>query len=257
MVTEMDDRVLRDIYAWVDAIPLSRPKRNISRDFSDGVLMAEIVKFYYPKYIDLHNFPGCYKADAKRANWNLLNWKVFAKFNFKLTDDVIEALVTARPGTIEKLILLLRAKFSAHAVDGHASEISSRLPQIRGRNAQCATSPPQPPLFNPLDAKENIPDGRLPATKKLAILNYHGNRTNEQTLNAANAKHWGRFGQMCSINEITSQNRAYDLKVQECLDLQETVHILTTKLRRMTHLLELKDIRITELQSRIEFLLKS
>lgn len=24
------------IYEWVDSIPLSRPKKNISRDFSDG-----------------------------------------------------------------------------------------------------------------------------------------------------------------------------------------------------------------------------
>jgi hypothetical protein len=27
------------IYEWVDSIPLSRPKKNISRDFSDGGMM--------------------------------------------------------------------------------------------------------------------------------------------------------------------------------------------------------------------------
>jgi hypothetical protein len=31
-----DDEDLQRIYTWVDDIPLSRPKRNITRDFSDG-----------------------------------------------------------------------------------------------------------------------------------------------------------------------------------------------------------------------------
>jgi hypothetical protein len=33
---ELDDQLLQDLYAWVDQIPLSRPKRRIERDFSDG-----------------------------------------------------------------------------------------------------------------------------------------------------------------------------------------------------------------------------
>ena len=32
----MDDEELQQIYTWVDEIPLSKPKRNIARDFSDG-----------------------------------------------------------------------------------------------------------------------------------------------------------------------------------------------------------------------------
>lgn len=33
---------------WLDEIPLSKPKKVIQRDFSDGVLLAEVVKFYHP-----------------------------------------------------------------------------------------------------------------------------------------------------------------------------------------------------------------
>lgn len=33
---------LTRLYTWVDEIELSRPKRNIARDFSDGVLVAEV-----------------------------------------------------------------------------------------------------------------------------------------------------------------------------------------------------------------------
>ena len=44
---ELTDEQLRAIYAWIDAIPLSRPKRNISRDFSDGVMLAEVLLYIF------------------------------------------------------------------------------------------------------------------------------------------------------------------------------------------------------------------
>jgi len=33
---QLDEETLQYLYAWIDKIPLSRTKRNISRDFSDG-----------------------------------------------------------------------------------------------------------------------------------------------------------------------------------------------------------------------------
>ena len=33
---EVADSELKPLYQWVDEIPLSRPKRNIARDFADG-----------------------------------------------------------------------------------------------------------------------------------------------------------------------------------------------------------------------------
>ncbi len=35
-VMDVREEELQDLYMWVDGIPLSRPKRNIARDFSDG-----------------------------------------------------------------------------------------------------------------------------------------------------------------------------------------------------------------------------
>ena len=32
----LNESELEELYSWVDKIPLSRPKRNINRDFSDG-----------------------------------------------------------------------------------------------------------------------------------------------------------------------------------------------------------------------------
>jgi hypothetical protein len=33
---ELDEQLLQDLYAWIDQVPLSRSKRRIERDFSDG-----------------------------------------------------------------------------------------------------------------------------------------------------------------------------------------------------------------------------
>lgn len=68
------------MYNWVDEIPLSRPKKSISRDFADGgtsplttVLTAEIISHYFPKYVELHNYISSSSASQKLANWNTLN----------------------------------------------------------------------------------------------------------------------------------------------------------------------------------------
>jgi hypothetical protein len=36
MSVNFEDEELQQLYTWVDKVPLSRPKRHISRDFSDG-----------------------------------------------------------------------------------------------------------------------------------------------------------------------------------------------------------------------------
>jgi len=69
----LSDDELQKIYVWVDSIPLSRPKRNIARDFSDGVLTAEIAHHYFPKYVELHNYSSANSIRQKLYNWSTLN----------------------------------------------------------------------------------------------------------------------------------------------------------------------------------------
>jgi hypothetical protein len=99
---------LQDIYTWVDQIPLSRPKRNIARDFADGgngawcsgfvssqgrsrvvtrdsnsyycvlyrisaVLVSEITKHFFPRMVELHNYSSSHSVGQKLYNWNTLN----------------------------------------------------------------------------------------------------------------------------------------------------------------------------------------
>lgn len=70
---ELDEQILQDLYAWIDQIPLSRPKRRIERDFSDGVMVAELVKYYFPNWVELHNYAAANNTQQKMINWGLLN----------------------------------------------------------------------------------------------------------------------------------------------------------------------------------------
>ena len=42
MAGRVDEEALHQLYLWVDNIPLSRPKRNLSRDFSDGGVCSNV-----------------------------------------------------------------------------------------------------------------------------------------------------------------------------------------------------------------------
>jgi hypothetical protein len=99
-----EESELMYIYEWVDSIELSRPKKNIARDFSDGVLLAEIIKSYFPHIVDLHNYPSCSNSKHKESNWNVLNNKVLKKLHIKLTKAEIESIIKAEPLAIEKLL---------------------------------------------------------------------------------------------------------------------------------------------------------
>lgn len=72
---QLSEEELNQIYNWIDEIPLSRPKKNISRDFADGVLMAEVVHHFAPKLVELHNYVPSHSVSAKLTNWNTLNSK--------------------------------------------------------------------------------------------------------------------------------------------------------------------------------------
>jgi len=70
---EQDDNEIMFIYEWVDSVPLSRSKKNITRDFSDAVLLAEMIKNSKSSLVDLHNYPSAHSAKKKLANWITLN----------------------------------------------------------------------------------------------------------------------------------------------------------------------------------------
>jgi hypothetical protein len=74
--TILSDEDLQEIYTWVDQVPLSRAKRNITRDFSDGVLLSEVLYHYFPKMVELKNYSAANSVRQKLYNWQTLNNKV-------------------------------------------------------------------------------------------------------------------------------------------------------------------------------------
>lgn len=39
------------------------------------VQMAEIIKFFIPKIVDMHNYPSTANVSKKESNWNTINIK--------------------------------------------------------------------------------------------------------------------------------------------------------------------------------------
>jgi len=128
----MDDEELQRLYAWVDEIPLSRPKRNIARDFADGVLAAEVCHHYFPRLVDLHNYPPANSMQQKLYNWETLNSRVLRKLGAALPRADIEAVCQCAPGAVERVLNGRRAASSAR-VAGAARRASRRGARRGGR----------------------------------------------------------------------------------------------------------------------------
>lgn len=69
----INEEEMEQLLEWIDGLSFSRPKRNLARDFSDGVLVAEILKQYQPRLVQLHNYPAASALNAKFNNWKTLN----------------------------------------------------------------------------------------------------------------------------------------------------------------------------------------
>ncbi|KAK2523428.1 hypothetical protein Q9966_012082 [Columba livia] len=134
---------LRALYGWLDNVPLSRPRRNIARDFSDGVLAAEVVKFFFPAMVQLHSYVPASSTPQKLANWGHLNRKVLSKLNFSIPADMIREVVQCRPGTVEQVLLLLRQKIEEKQKQSKA--VPGLGQAARPRRGGVRFAPSQPP----------------------------------------------------------------------------------------------------------------
>lgn len=226
----LDEQELESLYAWVDSIPLSRPKRNISRDFSDGVCVAEVIKHFFPNdgLVDLHNYTMANNTQKKKENWYLLNRKVFSKMNFELAEEVIEDLVGCKPGMIEKVLLMLQVKIRRAEY---------------GRTHQQSDKPEA-------DQHQMTPGRKDSKLNRVTMDDTKG----------------GRFAKAKQVENIPPRQRIkmpvmetdvvprimLEEREQEVLAKDEMIKILQAKISRLEHLLHLKDMRIDDLQNRVE-----
>ncbi|KAI8921748.1 hypothetical protein BC831DRAFT_393134, partial [Entophlyctis helioformis] len=112
---ELSEEEIQSLYTWIDEIPLSRPKKNISRDFSDGVACAEVVRHFIPKLVDIHNYSPANSVSQKIYNWTTLNretcrLKGVQAVGYSTNDEIISCIVNNKPGYIEYILYELRQK---------------------------------------------------------------------------------------------------------------------------------------------------
>jgi len=133
------------IYEWVDNIPLSKPKKNISRDFSDAVLLAEIVKYHIPRLVDIHNYPVSNSTTQKLYNWNTLNTKVFKKLGITLSKQDIDNVLQYKPLAVESILKRLYEKIKVFTTNNqHNNEGLNNNSNIDNINNNVQQQPQRP-----------------------------------------------------------------------------------------------------------------
>ena len=106
------DQQCQMIYNWIDTITLSRPKRNIARDFSDGVLLAEVIASYHPTLVEMHNYTGANSLSQKMYNWDTLNFKVFKKLGIQFHQQDLEDCCNVCRFVSSTDVFLVRSRFN-------------------------------------------------------------------------------------------------------------------------------------------------
>lgn len=240
----MDDEDIQELYKWIDAVELSRPKRNINRDFSDGVLVAEVIKHFAPRLVDLHNYQPASSQAHKLANWKTLNQKPLKKLNLKIPDNVLQGVIQMKPGVIEVVLNNLRLKLMQYlAPTYHEEEDEEERVQM---------SPPSPRR----DIRPRKPPTR--ASNYSGARSYGSNAHNSRSTKLPEINPEQHKGHRAggSVNRKSRNIRRhepdpYELladKEQELLASQETIDVMQVKIEKLTQLVLLKDRRIKDLQ---------
>jgi len=147
----LSEEQILSLYKWLDNIPLSRRKRNITRDFSDGVLMAEVVHRFFPSIIDLHNYSQGLRVDTKLYNWKHLNEKVLKKIGFELDFKTINDLANSKKGVIEIVLY----NFREIALDSRKDDAPYFQNEIISEINKLSSSKLENPPFDLLEEKIN------------------------------------------------------------------------------------------------------
>mmetsp|Transcript_6803 Transcript_6803/g.11966 ORF Transcript_6803/g.11966 Transcript_6803/m.11966 type:complete len:258 (+) Transcript_6803:102-875(+) len=233
------DEELQKLYNWVDDIPLSKPKRNIARDFADGVLYAEVVNHFFPKLVELHNYSSANSHTQKMYNWTTLNTKVLKKLGFQIHMQDLEEVIKASPGAIERVLKVLQDRISRSQQrrDSHpriapsVEEVSSRVPSGNGGSGggQQVTAPPRKSLGGGSggDSGGSPPQSEQP----------------RPTPPPAAAV--GRVHQQEVDTELLLE------KEHQIAELREMIVIMSEKIKKLEQLVRIKDTKIDALNEKL------
>jgi len=105
-----------EILTWLNTIPLSRPIHNIEADFADGILVAEIIAYFFPEYVDFEMFHIARNMSQRAKNWRLLNSKVFLKLSLHAPGTVVHDIINEEHRAVELFLIHLREKLEDHII---------------------------------------------------------------------------------------------------------------------------------------------
>lgn len=292
-VCTLDEESLQQLYTWIDEIPLSRPKKNITRDFSDGVLIAEIIHHFAPKLVDLHNYTTASSSTTKLDNWNLLSRKVFIKLNFTLDENLVKGVVSCKSGVVELVLQNLRQNIESYLArkkaaalvekqkyhdhlsgEGMKSQVADTFPEgsnygfgiydpsqvnhdpnLVSYHYQYQSQPlaligdPSSTSSLPV-AVNSVPLEVESGSKSSSDVGGHKPVTHASKMKVKQLQQQpSKLVSPANDNSHSTLRIALEEKEQALLASQETVQILQAKIRRLEHLLHLKDLRISEMRN--------
>ncbi|XP_072485246.1 sperm flagellar protein 1-like isoform X2 [Notamacropus eugenii] len=201
------------------------------------VMIAEIVKHFQPKLVEMHNYIPTSNTEQKLSNWSTLNRKVFPKLRFYVSEEDIRKVVISTPGAIESVLSTLRQKVEEKCQKKAIQEARMNMKDPIGFDS-ININRHLAELENCISAES--PTGRVPSGKK-TIPSEKG----EERASDHSGRQDSSFIQ-CVHNEPNVQ-QLLEQKEQALTVLQETVQILQMKVHRLEHLVQLKDMRIEDL----------
>jgi len=233
-IMDIAEEELHALYTWVDEIPLSRPKRNIARDFSDGVLCAEVIRHYFPNLVELHNYSPANSVQQKMYNWNTLNTKVFKRLGFSLPRHEMESVANCTQGAVERVLKLIKVKMATYktrkAAKAGLDQTDSSAATPMGTPNDVGPSP---------GARRETPTSAVPpaphSSDGAAAQGDWGARS-------AGSVHAGQ-GTTAAVGRGSAR---------EVDELRETCAILEAKVSKLETLVRLKDSKIAALTAKLQ-----
>ncbi|XP_054553513.1 sperm flagellar protein 1 isoform X2 [Talpa occidentalis] len=180
--------------------------------------------------VEMHNYVPANSLQQKLSNWGHLNRKVLNKLNFSVPEDVMRKIAQCAPGVVELVLIPLR----------------QRLEERQQRRRKQGTGSLQE--LAPQDGTGYMDVGLSQKVAGEGVLDpKEGGQLRGVRLPAPHPPRYSQAlqGDPSFVLQIAE-------KEQELLASQETVQVLQMKVRRLEHLLQLKNVRIDDLSRRLQ-----
>lgn len=122
---KLDDDKLKAVYVWIDQLPLSRSSQNITEDFADGCLLAEILHLHYPSEVELKYFKPAVMEKQRHRNFVLLD-ELILQTGIPISEKEINGIVNDEAGVAE-VVLYNLMKFLKSQVSRIEKDLSRKL----------------------------------------------------------------------------------------------------------------------------------